>query len=91
MDKNRRGERGHIPFRTGRFFSVGGQWFFSTREGEDRGPYSSRQVAEAALLNFVRNRSFAHTRAKKAAVFIRESEDKPDIDDKPAGGYRFYW
>ena len=37
MDKNRRGESGHIPFRTGRFFSVGGEWFFTTREGRTAG------------------------------------------------------
>ena len=67
---------------------MGGEWFFSTREGENHGPYSSRQVAEAALLNFVRNRSFAHTAAKKPAVFIHESEDD---SDKPGGGHRFYW
>ncbi len=89
MDRNRRGESGRIPFRTGRFFSVGGEWFFSTREGENHGPYASRQIAEAALLNFVRNRSFAHTAAKKPAVFIHESED--DSDDRPGGGHRFYW
>ena len=89
MDKNRRGERGHIPFRSGRFFSVGGEWFFSTREGEDRGPYPNREVAEAALLNFVRNRSFAHSPSRKPAVYIRESDEEPG--DKPAGGYRFYW
>ena len=89
MDKNRRGERGHIPFRSGRFFSVGGEWFFTTREGGNHGPYSNRGIAEAALLNFVRNRSFAHTTAKKAAVFIHESEDEDD--DKPGDGHRFYW
>lgn len=89
MDKNRRGESGHIPFRTGRFFSVGGEWFFSTREGENRGPYSSRQAAEAALLNFVRNHSFAHTKSRKAAVYIHESEN--ESTDKPGDGHRFYW
>ena len=89
MDKNRRGEQGHIPFRSGRFFSVGGEWFFSTREGENRGPYSSRGAAEAALLNFVRNRSFAHTTAKKPAVYIRETDAK--TEDQPDSGHRFYW
>ncbi len=53
MGQNRKGETGGIPFRTGRFFSVSGQWFFASREGVDHGPYLSRPEAEKALSNFL--------------------------------------
>mgnify|MGYP001812658466 CR=1 FL=1 len=31
MGPNRMGEDGPVPFRTGRFFNVGAQWYFATR------------------------------------------------------------
>jgi hypothetical protein len=40
-------------FRSDRFFAVGGQWFFTTRESGDQGPFESRALAEAALLEFL--------------------------------------
>ncbi len=40
-------------FRTERFFCVNQQWFFSTREGRDCGPYSSRDRAEEGLNKFI--------------------------------------
>ena len=36
-------------FQTERFFSAGGEWYFSTREKPELGPFGSRQAAEAAL------------------------------------------
>lgn len=50
---HRNGEAGHIPFRSGRFFSVGGRWYFTTREGFDSGPYASRERAEIGLRRFL--------------------------------------
>jgi len=35
----RSGEEGPVPFRSGRFFWVGGKWYFTTREGFDSGPF----------------------------------------------------
>lgn len=54
MTQNRRGESGSHPFRSGRIFSVGNQWYFSTRENGDQGPFSSRTDAEAELRLYVR-------------------------------------
>lgn len=42
----RSGEKPRVWFRTNRFFSVGGQWYFTTRETLDVGPYASRSDAE---------------------------------------------
>ena len=44
-------------FRTGnRIFSLNGQWFFATREGEV-GPFRSREVATREATRYVRERN----------------------------------
>lgn len=53
LAQHRAGEAGSIPFRTGRFFNVGGNWYFSTRESIDQGPYASRQEAVEALAHYL--------------------------------------
>jgi len=53
MDINRAGENCALPFRTGRFFNVGAQWYFSTREATDQGPYIDKRDAEYALSRYV--------------------------------------
>jgi hypothetical protein len=50
---NRKGETGNIPFRSGRFYSVGNEWYFAVRRGMDQGPYNSRQEARTALAEFI--------------------------------------
>lgn len=42
-------------YRSDRFFSMNGQWFFSTREHIDMGPFISRQEAEIELAVFIRH------------------------------------
>lgn len=42
----RSGEKPRVRFRTNRFFSAGGQWYFATRETVDVGPYATRADAE---------------------------------------------
>ena len=50
------------PFRApDRLFSVGSQWFFTAREG-DNGPYETREYAEAALAHFLLQRLQTHPR-----------------------------
>lgn len=49
----RLGEEGHIPFRSSRFFCVGSEWYFTTREGFDSGPFASRERAEIGLKRFL--------------------------------------
>ena len=56
MTQHRSGETGSVPFRTGRIFNVGMQWYFATREGIDRGPFDDRDDAEAELRLFVRDK-----------------------------------
>ena len=48
------GESKDPPFRSGRFFCVGNRWYFSTREGFDSGPYSTKQRAETGLNRFLK-------------------------------------
>lgn len=50
---NRKGEAGTVPFRSGRFYSVGSEWFFAIRRGVDQGPYKSKEKAREALVNFI--------------------------------------
>lgn len=42
-------------YRSDRFFSMNGQWFFTTREHLDMGPFISRQEAEIELAVFIRH------------------------------------
>lgn len=44
----------HIKFRAQRLFSIGTDWYFSTREGIDQGPFESKEVAHAAIVKFIR-------------------------------------
>ncbi len=41
------------PFRSDRFYTENGQWYFAIRRGPDQGPYASREDAEAALEIFL--------------------------------------
>lgn len=62
MTQHRMGEVGSIPFRSGRIFNVGMQWYFATREGIDRGPFDDRDDAEAELRLFVREKATENQR-----------------------------
>lgn len=46
MTEYRKQESGPIPYRTGRFFVVDSQWYFSTREKLDLGPFPTKEKAE---------------------------------------------
>lgn len=50
---NRVSEPAQWYFRCGRFFAVGHEWYATTREGYDVGPYASRQEAELELAQFI--------------------------------------
>ena len=62
MTLHRQGEHGAIPFRTGRFFNIDSNWYFACREGLDKGPYSSREEAHAALVLYIRDMNTLNTR-----------------------------
>lgn len=54
MDTNiRAGEAAPLPFRSSRYFCVGGKWYFTTREGFDSGPFATRERAEIGLKRFL--------------------------------------
>ncbi len=49
------GESGNTHFRTARFFCISGDWYFSTRENLQVGPFSNRDEAEGELMLFLRH------------------------------------
>ena len=53
MIMHRKGERGAVPFRSGRFFNIDNDWYFSCREGQDNGPFSNREAANDALKTYL--------------------------------------
>lgn len=59
----REGETRPYPFRTGRFFSINGEWYFTTRETPAFGPFVDRQRAEQACDRFVQLKLRARRRA----------------------------
>ena len=48
-----------ISFRSNRFFSTGTSWYFSTREGTNEGPFTSRILAHDAIQKYIRERQFS--------------------------------
>jgi uncharacterized protein DUF6316 len=52
---HREGEADKLHFQTDRFFCVGSQWFFATREDPALGPFLSRGAAVAELLIYARH------------------------------------
>lgn len=50
---NRAGESGPIPARQDRFFAVGREWYFRTREGAPMGPFDNRREAQQGLCDFI--------------------------------------
>ena len=53
-------------FHTERFFSANKQWYFSTRETADQGPFDSRPTAECEFTVYL-----------KTQVGIRDNWDTP--------------
>jgi len=53
MDSNRYGEQRHAPPRSRRLYSVNGQWYFTTREGIQYGPYQDQNEAVKVLAIFI--------------------------------------
>ena len=50
----RKGDAGNpVSFRAERLFSIGTIWYFSTREGEDQGPFLSKQFALNAIEDYI--------------------------------------
>lgn len=44
-------------FRADRFFTISDRWYFTTREGEDLGPFENRDEANTKLLEYLETQS----------------------------------
>lgn len=54
MDERRAGETGSVTYyRTDRFYSEQGGWYARLREGDELGPYDSKEEAKQALADFI--------------------------------------
>lgn len=51
--EHRMGETGLLPFRTGRVFNLGTQWYFAVRDEKDCGPFATQQDATSELNLFL--------------------------------------
>jgi len=51
-----------------RFYSVANEWYFSVREGEDKGPYASKLAAESKLKRYLLNKE--HFELNKMQIII---------------------
>lgn len=54
MSPKRKGEDVNYPFRSQRIFTVGSEWYFTTREGKDVGPFKNKEDTEGELLLYLR-------------------------------------
>jgi len=80
-------------FRSGnRIFSLNGQWFFATREGEV-GPFRSREVATKEAMRYVRERhdlerfqrarelERGNLRSHTLSIVPKDDEPAPTLDE----------
>ncbi len=51
--RNRHTEKGAIPFRSGRYYSIGNEWWFAIRRGPDQGPYVTKAAAKQGLIEYL--------------------------------------
>lgn len=47
------GESHESQFRSGRFYTVANEWYYSVREKEDQGPFPTKTVAEDNLKSYL--------------------------------------
>jgi hypothetical protein len=64
-------EKPTTRFRSDRFFTSQGQWFFNTREGTTEGPFASRTDAESALVGYLLEQGI-----KTADVWYRAGDNR---------------
>lgn len=53
MSRKEDGENGKLYFQMDRFVQQNGEWFYTTREGEERGPFESRADAKGDLILYI--------------------------------------
>jgi hypothetical protein len=55
MPRKEDGEDDKRYFQVDRFVQQNGEWFYVTREGEERGPFESKEEAKGDLIVYVRH------------------------------------
>jgi hypothetical protein len=55
MTRKEDGDDGKMYFQMDRFVQQNGVWFYTTREGEERGPFESRDDAEGDLISYIQH------------------------------------
>lgn len=68
MLAKRLGETPAIRYRSDRFYRINSDWYFSTREGFEMGPYESRALAEQALTDLFDSNRWARESGTKAST-----------------------
>ena len=54
MGRKTDSEDGKVHFKTDRFFQQNGEWFYLTRDGEERGPFEDKEDATGDLILYLR-------------------------------------
>lgn len=54
MSRKEDGDNDKRYFQVDRFYQQNGEWFYTTREGTERGPFESKEEAEGDLIVYVR-------------------------------------
>lgn len=55
MSRKEDDDKNKMYFQMDRFVQQNNEWFYTTREGEERGPFASRDDAEGDLIAFIRH------------------------------------
>ena len=53
MSRKEDGDKSKQFFQVDRFVQQNGEWFYMTREGEERGPFEGKEDAEGDLISYV--------------------------------------
>ena len=54
MARKTDGEKAAIRFQTNRFIQQNGEWFYMTRDGQERGPFEDKEDAAGDLILYLR-------------------------------------
>ena len=54
MSRKTDSDGGAVHFQMDRLVQQNGEWYYMTREGEERGPFESREEAEGDLIFYIR-------------------------------------
>jgi len=79
MKANRNGETGKPPHRSSRIFTMEQQWYFSTREGTDIGPFNSRLEANNGLQDFIQFILLANIKTLRIFLSTLNIHDKKNL------------